>query len=531
MNRTVIKNILREIIKNPGRFLAVLGIIMLGSGFFVGLRITREAMLKTASEFLNEGSFYDYKLISTVGFSKDADEELETARIHPDSGTGQKGSGNPTGVSTDQNSVLLAEGGMEQDAFVYLPGRDDSVMHFMSLPEKINRPRVVQGRLPENPGEILLDVNASGSYHIGDEAELSEENDDKTLEAFSTRTFVVTGFAVSPLYLNYERGSSSLGTGSVSSFAYILPEDFTADYDTAVYIKLPGTEDIDLYDEQYEELAEPYEAPVKEQAEKLADKRFAALLKENREKLEENEETYQDGLKEYKEQEKKARKELKDAKKQLEDGKKLLDENEEAYQKGLLEFDQKKKEAEAAMKEAEDKLLQSSKELSDGEKAYGEGLAAYKEGEAAYTAGIQELASRSEQAATLLSFYTLYTDFRNAFSDTGSVLSKMLLDIAAANTMEKDGKPSDSTSDKDKDQGKDSGQKTGPGDSGKKTGPDDSGKKTDDEDPGQKTGPDDQETAEERRERIAEIYRQNRDALQENLTALTKAAEALADEA
>ena len=38
------KNIYREIFRSSGRFLAILGIILLGSGFFIGLRSARGAM-------------------------------------------------------------------------------------------------------------------------------------------------------------------------------------------------------------------------------------------------------------------------------------------------------------------------------------------------------------------------------------------------------------------------------------------------------------------------------------------------------
>ena len=49
MVRTAIgKNNIREIFRSPGRYFAILGIILLGAGFFTGLRVTRDAIVKTA---------------------------------------------------------------------------------------------------------------------------------------------------------------------------------------------------------------------------------------------------------------------------------------------------------------------------------------------------------------------------------------------------------------------------------------------------------------------------------------------------
>ena len=65
------KNILREIKRSPGRFLAILGIIVLGSGFLVGLRESQPAMLETAREYLKEQSFFDFSVSSTLGLTQE----------------------------------------------------------------------------------------------------------------------------------------------------------------------------------------------------------------------------------------------------------------------------------------------------------------------------------------------------------------------------------------------------------------------------------------------------------------------------
>ena len=75
MRSMIWKSTFREIKESLGRFLAILAIVALGVGFFAGLKVTQPAMLKTAQRYFDKTALYDYRLISTVGFSED---EVET---------------------------------------------------------------------------------------------------------------------------------------------------------------------------------------------------------------------------------------------------------------------------------------------------------------------------------------------------------------------------------------------------------------------------------------------------------------------
>lgn len=53
MKRTaLIKNLMREIWSSIGRFLAILAIVALGVGLFAGLKVTKEAMVRTGDAYL-----------------------------------------------------------------------------------------------------------------------------------------------------------------------------------------------------------------------------------------------------------------------------------------------------------------------------------------------------------------------------------------------------------------------------------------------------------------------------------------------
>ena len=77
------KAAVREIKNSFGRYFAILAIIALGVGFFSGVRITTPAMLNTINSFMDEHQFYDYRLLSSTGWSSgDAEKfsELEDVR-------------------------------------------------------------------------------------------------------------------------------------------------------------------------------------------------------------------------------------------------------------------------------------------------------------------------------------------------------------------------------------------------------------------------------------------------------------------
>ena len=74
MRSAMRKAALREIRGSFGRYFAILAIIALGVGFFSGVRITTPAMVNTINTFLEDHKMYDYRLLSSTGWS---DEDAE----------------------------------------------------------------------------------------------------------------------------------------------------------------------------------------------------------------------------------------------------------------------------------------------------------------------------------------------------------------------------------------------------------------------------------------------------------------------
>ncbi|MBQ4416111.1 MAG: ABC transporter permease [Butyrivibrio sp.] len=359
------KNIYREILRSSGRYLAILGIILLGSGFFIGLRSARGAMVRTVNTYLDRTRFFDFSLSSTLGYS-----EEEAAGF------------------TDAAFVEAAEGAYRCDALVSVSADEDAALAFLSLPEDINLPELKEGRFPENRDECIVDASLY-NLNTGDTVSLSDHNDEETLEDFAHRSFTVVGKTESPLYLNYERGTTSLGTGTLLGFVYIPYESFDVDYYSTVYIRL--TDMPAAYSDEYETRADEHEPQVKELAETLAHDRYLTLYKEAEQEIADGEKEYEDGVKEYRQERADAEQELADAKQELEDAKKeLADARRELdnavgeIASGRAELEQEKLEALAEIADAENKLADARKKIDDGEYAYSKGWNEYHMAESDY---------------------------------------------------------------------------------------------------------------------------------------------------
>lgn len=195
MRTAMIKTILREIKNSLSRYLAILAIVTLGVGFFAGLKVTKPAMLETVGLFLSEHDFFDYRLLSTLGFSK---EDVDAIANTP--------------------GVKRAEGSISQDVLCIAGDGSEMVLKAHSLTENVNTLSLVCGRLPLAPYECVGDTQLFTTDNIGQPVVLSQDNNPETLEMFAHKTYVLVGIAHSPSYLNFERGTSAIGNGRILGF-------------------------------------------------------------------------------------------------------------------------------------------------------------------------------------------------------------------------------------------------------------------------------------------------------------------------
>ncbi len=325
------RDLRRSIRKSMGRFLAIVAIIALGAGFLVGLQVTTPAMLKTLQDYVDHQALFDLRIVNPYGFTQ---EEVEALGQRPE--------------------LRSAEGAVSVDLLMLPQGVEkEMAIRVMSMPQSINVPVVTEGRLPQRPGECLVDGLYFSEQALGTTLSVCDSNDRDTLDWVKERELTIVGLCSSPLYMNFERGSTTVGNGALSAYVYVA--DGTLDTDgvyTDVYLKLD--QDYTVYDPAYDAFMEDWQEDVKPQAEKLAQNRYETLVQDAFRELEEGWQAYNEGMNEYEAGHYEAVSQLRKGWRSLQDSKQLLNEQEKKLEEGYK-----------AIEAGEKKLAEGEKTLAD----------------------------------------------------------------------------------------------------------------------------------------------------------------------
>ena len=343
----MIKTTLREIKGSLGRYLAIFAIVMLGIGFFAGLKMTKPSMVETEDEYLQEHNFFDYRLLSTIGFTQDDVESL-------------------------QGWVQAAdvEGTLSVDALISTQEENEAVYKVLAMPESINLISLTEGRMPEAANECILDASHAGEGAIGSVIHIADDNTEDTLEMFAERSYTVVGLVNSPLYMNFERGTSSIGDGRIEGFIYVPAEAFDCDYLTEIYLTL--REKYFVYSDEYEDYINATQDELEDLTGQLVQDRYDGLIADAEEEL-------ADAQKELDDKSAEAEAELRDALKEIEDGEQEVADAEIEISDGEQEI-----------ADAEAEIADNARELADGRTQINDAKEALEEQEA-------ELLTQEEQ--------------------------------------------------------------------------------------------------------------------------------------
>lgn len=267
MNTALWKDILREIRKSFGRFLSILLIVALGVAFFAGVRASVPDMKYTADAYFDRYNMQDIQLMSTVGFT---DEDV--AAIRAVEGV--------DGVHATYSMDAVTTKGTKQVTLkvLTLPEVDPN----SGDPDYINQPRLVRGRMPQKSGECLLEESKmmESALEIGDTITLSTGTDDPISDYLKTDTFTIVGTMYSPLYLSFEKGSTTVGSGTIDNYITILDDDFAMDYYTEVDLTVEGAKALNSYDDAYFDITDPVKSRLQTLGLERADLRLEEIKEE-----------------------------------------------------------------------------------------------------------------------------------------------------------------------------------------------------------------------------------------------------------
>lgn len=319
------KDFWMEIRKSKARFISIFLIVALGVAFFSGIQAASPDMRFSGDAYYDEALLMDLKVVGTLGLTEDDVEALKKIE-----------------------GVESAEGAYGTDV-ICGEGEDQKVLHVESLNKSVNQIKAKKGKIPEKKGEIFLDREyaLARGYEVGDSIKLKQEEEGLLLE----ENYTVCGIGTSPLYISFNRGNTTLGSGEISGFAYVTPENFDQEVYTQIYLRFHGSEDLTSYTDAYDNLIEKVQSTVEGIEKERCEIRYNDVKEEA-----------EDALKE-------AEKELKDGEKELKDGKKELKDGEKEFADAKKEVEDGEKELADAKKKIED----GKKELADGKKKISDG--------------------------------------------------------------------------------------------------------------------------------------------------------------
>lgn len=317
MGSALLKDTLREIKGSLGRFFSIMMIVAIGVAFFAGVKASVPDMKHTADQYYDDYHLMDIRVLSTFGFT---DDDVSAIR-------------NLEGIEGVFPTYT-------QDVVTHLE-TTQLVLRIHALPKDqresnldyINRPKLIEGRLPEKSGECVIELGELHqlSLQVGDTITLESGTSSDLSGTLKTTEYTIVGTVQTPYYLSYEKGSSSIGSGKVDYFIMIPQSDFTMDVYTEINVTAAQARALDSYSDAYFEVTDQVKTQIENIAAERSDIRFADIQEEARKQLAENEAAYEEGKKTYEEEIRANEQKLDDAKTELILGQAQLTSQQERY--------------------------------------------------------------------------------------------------------------------------------------------------------------------------------------------------------
>ena len=357
MKTALIKDGLKEIKISYKRFLSILLIVLLGVGFFAGLRATSPDMKKTLDTYFDDLNVMDAQVISTLGLT---DDDI-------------------TSIKNLEN-VEQVEGSYQTDATVTI-GDEEVVVKLETFSDNINKLNLTNGRMPEKENECVVEENfLEGTGHkIGDSITIDvadiTNDDGEEQKVLKNNKVTIVGTVKSPLYISTDRGSTELGSGIINYYLYVPKENINVDIYTNIYLTVSGAKELNTTSNDYEELINTVTDNLEGISEERREARYNQLYDAANSKIEDAQKEFDEEKEKGQKEIDKAEKEIEDAKKELEDGKNELATNrananskfasaEQELENGKTELEKQEKEFEQTKIDVNNQIEEYEKNLS-----------------------------------------------------------------------------------------------------------------------------------------------------------------------
>ena len=335
------KDFIREITGHKMRFISLLALVLLGVFVLVGLTVTGPIMRRTVADTLKKSNAYDLRLAASDGLEE---EDLR--------------------LIDDMEGVR----GKEYFHTGYLTTKELKTLYLSSLPKRISRPVLKEGRLPRETDEILLDPTLKNTYKLGDTVIFEREEDllDKDAPPMMERyAFKVVGFATSPMFLDKaDKGTTPKGD-KIDGFGYVMPLAFKDPTMTEVHFLFDDLKNLPVYSEEYKTLNTAHRKEFRHRFKDRGEARLDALLADKEKDIDEGEADIKEGYDELD----RGLEKIDEGERKLDRGARTLRDNRAKFARGLTQGEKKLADSRAKLNQARKSILFQEDQLSSGEKA------------------------------------------------------------------------------------------------------------------------------------------------------------------
>ncbi len=362
MKKALLKDLFKEIINTRKRFISILLIIVLGVGFYAGIKFATPAMQYTVDKYLDNKQFMDFRLVSEYGITKENVEKIK-----------------------EENYIKNVMPSYSKDVILQkkLNEKSKYVVKVHSMPNNkedtyLNRLHVIEGNLPNAPKEVALDKRVSDhlKLKVGDVIYLEDS------EFLKNKEYKITAIVDSPLYISVDRGSTTLASGTVQGFVFLKEEEIKQEIYTEVFVTVNGLDKYNTFSEVYEKEIKKVEEKINLLGENISKDRYDSVYNEAKEKLADGEKKLNESKEEKNNKEKEARDKLTQAEKDIKiaESKIIVNEKNANVQFNLASKELKKAEGQIAdgekkLKEEKDKFTPQKAELEKGINEINNGIA------------------------------------------------------------------------------------------------------------------------------------------------------------
>lgn len=369
------KGVLRSIRGSLGRFLAIMGIVALGCGFYAGLQMCGPNMRLAADRYYDETQLWDLRVVSTLGF-KDADVK----RIASTEGV--------SAAVASHTVDVMARLGNEQVA-VRISSLGSKTATTLTAADAGGRPgggpvvnRLIlrEGRWPTSAEECVVSADVSGAS-VNDRVEVLSGGADHD-RGLRVRKLVVVGTVSSSNYVyTGNLGSTSLASGKIEQCLFVTDDAFGEDTPyTDVYLKVSGADKLQSSSDAYEEKVSEVKGRMEARSGDLSRARQADLKAQAQVTLNEKVKEYQQKRDESYGRLADAKDQLDDAEQRIADGQGKLDEGQREYEEGLATYRGKRADAERRLSDAQAQIDSGRGELDAQRDRLAAGEQAWRQG-------------------------------------------------------------------------------------------------------------------------------------------------------